>query len=110
MKVVNKANGRTVREFEFIIYQTEANYMFFTWNMAKERFNFDDYTKIYDGVVKERSEESALEELFTMFNISHPIDYKGRSLSVSDIVELKVGGRSKFYYCDFIGWKKINID
>lgn len=36
MKVVNKANGRTVREFEFIIYQTEANYMFFTWNMAKE--------------------------------------------------------------------------
>ena len=49
--------------------------------------------------------EYTLENLFERFNISvlQPKDFTGRSMSVSDIVELD----GKYYYCDHIGFKKI---
>ena len=40
-----------------------------------------------------------------MLNINHPINYKGHSLSVSDICEID----NKYYFCDSFGWKEINI-
>ena len=46
---------------------------------------------------------NALEELFKIFNIKIPEDFKGHSLSVSDIVEID----GKNYYCDFVGWEEL---
>ena len=45
----------------------------------------------------------ALEELFKIFNIKRAKDFEGRSMSISDIVEVD----GKNYYCDDIGWKEL---
>ena len=45
-------------------------------------------SKIYDKVYDKEVDCSSLEEVYTMLNINHPADYRGRSLSVSDVVEV----------------------
>ncbi len=46
--------------------------------------NSSIYDKVYEGEV----DCSDLEAVFEKFNLDHPEDYRGRSLSVSDIVEV----------------------
>lgn len=48
-----------------------------------------------------------LERLFQIFNIDHPADYKGRSLSVSDIVILDGDSGAQCYYCEPIGFARL---
>ena len=48
-----------------------------------------------------------LEALFTRFNIDHPKDYKGRSMSVSDVVVLHQNGQDTAYYCDSVGFEEV---
>ena len=50
------------------------------------------------------SEDIRLDDIYAMFNVSRPDDFKGHSLSVSDVVEYN----GEFYYCDDIGWKKLD--
>ena len=45
-----------------------------------------------------------LEDIFEKFNIDHPIDFTGHSLSVGDIVTLTIEGEEKAYYCDRVGF------
>ena len=47
------------------------------------------------------------EKLFEKFNQDRPPDFGGHSLSVSDIVAIKQGGRVSCYYCDTIGFKEL---
>ena len=61
-----------------------------------------DYTCIYEGGIG-NSEYSVLESLWETFNLNHPEDYYGRSLSVSDIVVID----NVAYFCDSFGWKEI---
>ena len=52
-----------------------------------------------------------LEDIFYVFNMEHPSGYKGRSLSVSDVVEIFLAsGGSEFYYCEPIGFKRIRFE
>ena len=52
-----------------------------------------------------------LEDIYRIFNVGHPENFKGRSLSVSDIVEIVSGNvDTGYYYCDTIGFKKISFD
>ena len=48
------------------------------------------YKKTYEGEIEtdKTDEFEILEEIFTLLNVNHPEDYKGHSLSVSDIVNL----------------------
>lgn len=65
----------------------------------------EHYEKVYSGNIGdcEKTIEEKLELLFRMFNIEKPADYKGRSLSVSDVVVIGEDA----YYCDSFGWSKI---
>ncbi len=47
------------------------------------------------------------EQLFEKFNIARPGDFGGHSLSVSDIVAIKQGGRVSYYYCDSFGFQEL---
>lgn len=89
------------------IYQIEDlqnHYMFMNYKFAKEHgFNFNDYKLIYTGRIFGANEEEVLDKLFDIFNSRYPADYKGRSLSVSDVVKVN----NEYYYCDSTGWKKI---
>jgi len=90
------------------IYQVDphdCDYAFEWWSWAKDRFNFKDYKLVYEDVIipNEGPIENTLEELFEVFNVERPADFKGHSLSVSDIVELD----GHYYYCDNVGWLDI---
>ena len=53
------------------------------------------------------SAETSLEDIFTRFNIDHPQDFQGHSLSVSDIVVLHQNGENTAHYVDSIGYKEV---
>lgn len=93
--------------FEFSIYQTKAAYAFLSLENARGKFNLNDYEKVYSGTIEEQSNFHALHRLYFIFNLNHPVDYKGRSLSVSDIVELKTKQLHELYYCNPFGWIKV---
>ena len=44
--------------------------------------------KLYDCVFAGEVSAQTLEDIFYVFNMEHPSGYKGRSLSVSDVVEI----------------------
>lgn len=48
-----------------------------------------------------------LEAFYVQFNTARPEDFRGHSLSVSDIVALKVGGVVSCHYVDSIGFKEL---
>ena len=48
-----------------------------------------------------------LEDVYAKFNLRHPDDFKGHSLSVSDVVVLTKGGLSKAFYCDSFGFEEL---
>ena len=50
---------------------------------------------------------TSLEDIFTRFNIDHPQDFRGHSLSVSDIVVLHQSGENTAHYVDSIGYKEV---
>ena len=49
---------------------------------------------------------TSLEAIFTRFNIDHPKDFKGHSLSVSDVVVLHQNGQDTVHYVDSIGYRQ----
>lgn len=51
--------------------------------------------------------DTMLESLYTKFNIDHPADFTGHSLSVSDIVALKTGGVVSCHYVDSVGFTEL---
>ena len=49
---------------------------------------------------------TSLEDIYTRFNIDHPKDFKGHSLSVSDVVVLHQNGQDTAHYVDSIGYRQ----
>ena len=84
----------------------KVDYAFMHYDYAKEHgLSLDDYDVIYEGEIETgRYIENTLESIFTKFNINRPEDFKGHSMSVSDIVML--GG--EYWYTDFSGFKKLD--
>lgn len=72
----------------------------------------DINSSIYDCVFSGNVECKGLEDVFQKFNTDHPMGYTGRSLSVSDIVEVIESDDIKqgFYFCDRIGFKEVSFD
>lgn len=66
------------------------------------------YDKVFEGEVN----CFTLENLYEIFNLEHPAGYKGRSMSVSDVVEIIDGnnGKSYFHFCDSFGFQKVDFE
>ena len=70
--------------------------------------DIDHYEVVYVGELTMQGDQiDVLEGMFTKFNIDRPEDFKGHSLSVSDIVALKVGGVVSCHYVDSIGFAEL---
>ena len=50
--------------------------------------------------------ETSLEDIYTRFNIDHPKDFKGHSLSVSDVVVLHQDGQDAAHFVDSVGFRE----
>ena len=67
-------------------------------------------SEIYDKVFEGEVDCGTLEEVYQMFNLDHPDGYRGRSLSVSDVVETVGEEKSTFHFCDSIGFREVDFD
>ncbi len=63
-----------------------------------------NYNLIYAA---ELTPGTSLEDIYTRFNIDHPKDFRGHSLSVSDIVVLHQNGKDTAHYVDSFGYKEV---
>ena len=103
---------------EFSIYQINmdrdsANVCFIGMESLEKikgtkEVNAAAYDRVYDG----KMDCISLENIYQKFNVDHPADYKGRSLSVSDVVEIRGSDTLNpgFYFVDSIGFKSISFD
>jgi len=100
----------------FEIYQvdmsqpTGARIMFRSYETIQEEgtpLTLDAYKKVYEGDFEEKKDGNlpVTEQLYVMFNIARPKDFKGHSLSVSDIIIID----GQQYFCDEYGFKTISI-
>ena len=103
-----------MKKYQYEIFQTNAkqDFAFTSWQIAtKYGWSFDSYRLVWSGKEEARDNLDLLEFLYEVFNERRPDDFKGHSLSVSDIIEVQevdvVGAEPTYYYCDSFGWKNI---
>ena len=106
-----KAENTTPEKDTFRIYQLKRGedtreLQFESYDRLKESgqiLNPDNYVKVYEA---ELSKGLSLEDIYTRFNIDHPKDFYGHSLSVSDVVVLHKDGKDTAHYVDRLGYKE----
>lgn len=91
---------KTIKIYQIDMEKDTNGLMFRKWDYAKIMFDFSIYEKKWEGKIKK---EYNLEDVFEMFNLNRPQDFRGHSLSVSDIVYMD----GKYFYCDSFGWQCI---
>ncbi len=101
-------------ENTFTIYQLKddvpVDYHFRSLERLQEKGLAVDpanYEKIYTAPL---TPGTTLEGIFEKFNIDRPEDFKGHSLSVSDVVVLHQNGQDTAHYTDSIGFVDISKD
>ena len=52
-------------------------------------------------------QNTSLDEIYHRFNMEHPTDYTGRSLSLGDIVVFRQDGKQTAYYVDSVGYREV---
>ena len=100
----------------FLIYQIRRGgeldaYRFMNYDylqskgVSPERGGYD---AIYTGGFMDYGNaRTNLDMIYQRFNVDHPADFKGHSLSVSDIVALKQNGVVSCHYVDSIGFREL---
>jgi len=64
----------------------------------------DNYNLVYEAGLKPGT---SLDDLYYEFNMQHPKDFRGHSMSVSDIVVLHKGDEDKAFYVDTFGFTEV---
>lgn len=96
----------------FEIYQLKNNaelryHRFTDYEALKREGNAveaKNYTQVYRDVLESGTK---LDDIYYRFNMEHPDDFKGHSLSVSDIIVVHDNGDTAAYYVDSFGFKKV---
>lgn len=70
------------------------------YQVKKENYELIYFDKLLYG--------DTLDSLYEKFNIAHPEDYTGHSLSVSDIIVLNENGKAKAYFVDSISFRELS--
>ena len=64
----------------------------------------ENYDLLYTAPLEEGT---SLEDIYTRFNIDRPADFRGHSLSVSDVVVLHHNGENTSHYVDSFGYREV---
>ena len=64
----------------------------------------ENYDLFYTAPLEEGT---SLEDIYIRFNIDHPADFRGHSLSVSDVVVLHQNGENTSHYVDSFGYREV---
>ena len=82
------------------VFSKEYAFMPYDFVSSKTNIRSAMYDKVYSCTFPK---ETTLDDMYRIFNIEHPADYKTRSLSVSDVLQVN----DKFYYVDSIGYAEL---
>lgn len=63
------------------------------------------YNKVYEANAD--ADTDSLDKIYMKYNIAHPTDFKGHSLSVSDVVVINQDGKRTAHYVDSWGFQEI---
>lgn len=102
-----------MRKYKYVIYQVRANvpFAFLNWKLANKMadWSFKPYRSVWNGYEEAADDMDLVNYLWEVFNINHPVGYRARSLSVSDVILIQdiETNEKKYYYCDSFGWKDI---
>lgn len=100
----------------FLIYQIRRGgeldaYRFMNYDYLQSKGVMPErggYDAIYTGGLADYGDNKTnLDMIYQRFNVNHPADFKGHSLSVSDIVALKQNGVVSCHYVDSIGFREL---
>ena len=112
MRYIDKGNN--MKKYQYEIFQTnvEQEFAFMNWRTAtRHGWSFDHYRLVWSGTEEARDEIDMLEYLYEVFNERRPAEFKGHSLSIGDIVEVRLCDAADvkpiYYYCDTFGWADI---
>lgn len=101
-----------IREIKILQVKRDMTYThgFMNLEMMKElklEVDLNNYEVVYIGGTRGTKENDmkVLEELFKTFNTDYAPYFKGRSVSVSDIIKID----DTYYFCDSFGWQEINL-
>ena len=110
------AAGLTVEEYVASDYEAPAQPNFSIYQVPPgpegRDFRYRSYEDLQaDGLSVDRKnyqlvytapldKDTTLDEIYRRFNIEHPADYKGHSLSMGDIVVFRQDGKQTAYYVD----------
>ena len=89
-------SGDEMRDYRFEPYDRLQ-----AMGRSVDRANYD---LVYNAPLDSKT---TLEDIYRTFNIDHPADFKGHSLSVSDVVVLHQGGKDIAHYCDSFGFQQV---
>ena len=64
----------------------------------------EDYRLVYSGIL---GPEDTLEGIYEKFNLERPEDFRGHSLSVSDVVLIHDGEQNTAHYVNSFGFRKL---
>lgn len=95
----------------YFIYQLKRefsrDYLFERYDNIQKRgltVDGDHYELVYSA---ELTPADSPEDIYTEFNLNHPSDFRGHSLSISDIVVFREGESEKAFYCDGVGFREV---
>ena len=90
-----------IKIFQINTNRDKNKIVFMSYDWIKDKFDFSIYDEIWSGEIKYKT----LDDIFRIFNLEHPKDFKGHSLSISDIIQIAKTEIEEegFYYCDNYG-------
>ena len=97
--------------FQIVSELDDKHLMFRNLNFIKNANNNTVPAELYEVVYDGDMDIKSLEEAFYIFNMAHPEDYTGRSMSISDVIKISFpSGESRFYFCDTCGFSEIEFN
>ena len=102
-----------MRLYQINTDRDEKGLAFMSYEFVKRRTHSEKIDRrIYDCVFDGEVNCKSLESVFALFNFRYPDGYQGRSLSLSDVVEVLDGEHvpKGLYFCDSIGFKEVMFD
>ena len=87
--------------------QRDGNFANAAHSVTESRYDLVYSSALSPALTANRTPEAILEGLYTRFNLNRPDDFRGHSLSVSDVIALNLNGQTECYYTDSFGFYKL---
>lgn len=107
---VSKKEMPTIRLYQIPLNEKTHSLVFEGLESMQKETGGRIPAELYECVYEGKLNAETPEDVFTIFNTVYAEGYKGRSMSVSDVVEFKYSNtQDLFYYCDSVGFKQIKF-